>query len=243
MTTTACTDYETNGTVAGYAAGTLAAARVGEFERHLIGCAACQDSVRLAAGTRVALRDTAPRAGYVAATRPGRHRLMQFAWAAAAVIAIVFAGNGWLDRRAVQRLGSVTDMPAYQGIEVRASTQVADTLFVNAMRLYQAGRFHESLPLLLAARERGADVAATSFFIGVMELRAGRQHAAVAALSQSLGHESPYAPEARYYTAKAWLQLADADSARPHLEQAGRTDDPIAAAARALADSLAVRRR
>lgn len=242
MTSTACTGFETNGTVARYAAGSLAAVREQEFERHMVSCAACQEAVRLAAGTRAALRETAPQEREGVARRTGRRRIIVLS-AAAAALAIAVAGNGWLDRRAVQRLGMVTDMPAYQSIEVRASSQEADTLFVNAMRLYQQGRFHESLPLLRAARERGADVAATSFFIGVMELRAGRQRAAVAALSRSLRAGSPYAPEARYYTAKAWLQLARADSARPHLEQAGGADSPIAAPARALADSLAVRQR
>lgn len=242
MTSTTCSDYETDGTVGCYAAGTLPSGRVEEFERHLIGCAACQESVRLAAGTRAALRDSAPREKPLVERHLIRRRVMRLAWATAAVIAMVFAGNGWLDRRAMQRLGRVTGMPAYQSIEVRASTQEADTLFVNGMRLYQEGRFGESLPLLQAARVRGANVAATSFFIGVMELRAGRQHAAIATLAQALGHQSPYAPEARYYTAKAWLQLAGADSARVHLEQAAGTDSPIAAPARALADSLAVRR-
>ena len=232
MTTATCLQHEARDTPARYAAGRLEGPEAEDFELHLIGCASCQESVQLASAIRGELRDAPAR------SRRIRGWPVVLAGAVAATLVLAFSAGEWNRRRELGQLGAIGVMPSYHGIEVRAAGAPADSLFIAGMRAYVEGRTADALPLLVDARAGGADTATTSFFIGVLELRAGDARDALGSLMAAAARPSPYAAEARYYAAKAWLQLRRADSAMAQLEAAARHDTDIAAAARALADSV-----
>jgi hypothetical protein len=220
-----------------YVAGTLDAAETEAFERHLIACAECQQAVRLGAATRSEL------AGLPAAAPkplPSARRIgWQLGVLAAAAAAVLIVGLRLSDARALRRLGAVSTLPPYGGVAVRAPAG-SDSVFDDAMRQYRLGRLEDARRLLLEARRLGTDSIPASFFVGVIELVRRDADAAIRELATVLrGGDSPYAAEAHYYTAKAWLLRGGADSARAHLGVAGATKAAIARDARALADSVA----
>ena len=240
MTDEKCAELEKRSMVERYVSGTLGDAETQEFEGHMIGCARCQSAVRLGIAAREQLR-TMPGANRAPSRVP--HGLIVIGGlAAAAVFTFVLASRS-NDHDALVRLGAVGAPPPYQGIEVRSPAR-ADSLFGAAMRLYADGRHADAGPALRGARSAGADTVPTSFFIGVIELLSGRPRAAIDALALVLARgETPYAPEAHFLTAKAWLQLGRVDSASAHLAAASAARTPIAAHARALRDSVAEVRR
>jgi hypothetical protein len=234
MTSMTCAGYDARGVPVAYAARTLDAAETESFEINLIGCATCQDAVRLAVGARSALHGPGPR------PRPS-WRTAILAGIAASLLLVV-GGSGWTRRAELRALGDVSGLPRYEGIEVRSSPALADSFFVAGMRAYVEGR-QDAARLLAEARAHGADVATTSFFQGVLELHAGRARAAASLLAQSAGIASPYRQEAHFYLAKARLRLGDPDAALDELGRAAMADSRIAAHARALGDSVRRARR
>lgn len=147
------------------------------------------------------------------------------------------------NQEATKGLGRIDAAPAYAGFAVRATENVADSIFERGMRFYMEGRMDSARTVLIDARTRGADSVPTSFFIGVADLMTGRPRLAIDHLTVVVRRpDTPYTDEAHYYLAKAWLQLGRADSARVHLALPA-AGSAISAAARALSDSIAGRRR
>lgn len=217
-----------------YLANRLDPADLDAFERHLIGCADCQETLRLGLLVRDELR-VAPRT----ASRRRAPRVLVVGALAAAMIIGLLGWNRVQSRAGLARLGATSGVPAYEGIPVRAGADSGAAEFVAAMRLYGAGRLSEAKLLLRAARARGAPQAASSFFIGALELEAGESERAIAELSTVIaGGQSVYAPESRFYLAKAWLRVGRADSALAHLAAIPDIGTPNSVAARALADSV-----
>lgn len=229
-----CADFVESDVIQRYVAGRSSPAETEAFELHLVGCRECQDAVRLGAALRVELPRVA--ATTIAPKRP-RWALPVVGVAAAALL-LAFLGER-LDRRPIRDLGGVATAPPYAGVAVRATVGREDSLFEAGMRLYSGDRRAEALRALADARAAGADSTPTSFFIGVLHLLGGQPRLALRDLNVVTRRaESPYTAEAHFYAGKAWLQLARADSALARLDVAGRSAMPIAAHARALADSV-----
>lgn len=236
MTSRTCA-FADRGDLERYVAGTSPASETEEFERHLVGCAICQDGVRLGSAVRAALRSPPSQL----APRPRRTRrraaLLAATLLAASIVAVV--GVRVANQNAIRQLGAVASLPAYGGVAVRSEESEGDSLFAEGMRLYDARRFEEASLALENARARGADSVPTSFFLGVLRLVRDQPAAAQRELRVVLRHgDTPYAAEARFYLAKAWLRLGEGDSARAHLNELTSGPLPIAARARALVDSL-----
>jgi hypothetical protein len=103
------------------------------------------------------------------------------------------------------------------------------------MAVFTAGRYREAARLLGAVAPEDR-TPALSFYLGVATLLGGDPAGAVAVFGQ-VPAESPYAPEAHFYSAKAWLQSGRGDSALTQLA-AVPASTRIAAHAAALADSV-----
>lgn len=237
MTALTCFDYESKEIVNRYIAGGSSAAETEDFELHLIGCAACQDSVRVGAVARAALRS--PRRGD---SMPPRRIL---AWgrmlALAAGLGTIALGAYWLRQRSgeIEALGNLAVVPSYQGMEVRSSIGAADSLFAHGMSLYVEGRHAEARDALSRAMAQGSDSVPASFFIGAIDVLHGDPRSALTSLRVVLRRgDTPYAAEAHYYAAKAFLQLGRPDSAAAHLRAAAGGPLGVGAMARALADSV-----
>lgn len=214
-----------------YVAGALEPDAVAEFETHLLGCAECQAAVREGAAVSGALR-RATVAGTAAAS--GQRRT--FWWAVP--LGVAAAGALWLvasRQTPLERLGRVSTAPAFAGVPVRGDADSASRLADSGMAAYGAGRYREAARLLgvVAAADR---TPAISFYLGLATLMSGDPVTAV-----HVWHEvpegSPYAAEARFYSAKAWLQSGQGDSALVQLTLVP-AEARIAAHAMALADSV-----
>jgi hypothetical protein len=213
-----------------YVAGTLELENVTQFEAHLLGCAECQAAVREGVAVAAALRRISAPAVDLRSVH--RRRLW---WAVPLAAA---AGALWLvvgREGPLARLGRVAEAPVFAGVPVRGDADSLSRLADGGMAAYGAGRYGEAVRLLaaVAAEDR---TPALSFYLGLATLMSGDPAAAVHVLHE-VPDGSPYAAEAHFYSAKAWLQSGRGDSALAHLA-AVQTEARIAARAAALADSV-----
>ncbi len=214
-----------------YVAGTLELDAVTDFETHLLGCAECQAAVREGAVVGVALRGMA--AVGVAPSAPRRLGLwwaVPLAAAAAGVLWLVVGREGPL-----ARLGRVAEAPAFAGVPVRGDADRFTRLADSGMAAYQDGRYREAARLLGAVPEEER-TSGLRFFLGVATLLAGSPQNAARQLAD-VSADSPYAAEAHFYRAKAWLRLGQGDSALVELA-AVEAGTSVGAHAAALADSV-----
>lgn len=211
-----------------YVAGTLEGEAGDAFEVHLLECEACQRAVRDGTAVAAALRVAVP----------GRRRavlpwVVPLAAAAAAVAWLV-----WPRPDPVRALGRVGAVPAFDGLAVRAGPDSATTLADQGMAAYAAGEFARAAALLGAAAALDP-TPAVHFFLGIARLKAGARDSGLVALRAALEPPgNPYAPEARFYLAKAWLALGRADSALAQLEAVPADAGALRPRAAALSDSI-----
>lgn len=209
-----------------YVAGTLPSDAAEAFEIHLLGCAGCQRLVEEASALRAALR--------VRATPRRTPRLL---WATATAAAIVVAVALLRGPNGFEQLGR-TAAPPFSGVLARSDPDSASQGITDGLTAYSGGDYRRAAALLGSAQRASAEPG-VAFLLGAARLMSGDRRGAITAFhaaSEPAGN--PYAAEARYYAAKAWLQLGRADSALAELRGA-----PRAAALRALADSIAARMR
>jgi hypothetical protein len=214
-----------------YVAGTLEPDAVVEFETHLLGCAECQAAVREGVAVAAVLRRIS--APVVDPVWVGRRRR----WWAVPLVAAA-AGTLWLimNREGpLARLGRVSEAPVFAGVAVRGDADSASRLADSGMTAYGAGRYRETVQLLGAVAPEDR-TPALSFYLGLATLMSGDPAEAVLMLHE-VPDGSPYAAEAHFYSAKAWLQSGHGDSALVQLT-AVPAEARIAAHAAALADSV-----
>lgn len=214
-----------------YVAGTLEPEAVAEFEIHMLGCAKCQAAVREGATVSSALRRlTSAQAPAASGARRGFWWTVPLGVAAAGALWLVVRGDAPLER-----LGRVSTAPAFAGVPVRGDVDSVSQLADSAMTAYAAGRYREAARLLgtVTAADR---TPALSFYFGLATLMSGDPAGAVNVLHE-VPDGSPYAAEAHFFSAKAWLQWGHGDSALVQLG-AVPAEARIAAHAAALADSV-----
>lgn len=233
MTGAACPSLRDDETARRWVTGRLDAAGAAEFEVHLLGCARCQIAVEQAAALSSALRSTRHAPGHRGIPWP----LLR--WIAPVVLAAGLAGVVLWPRNPFARLADPGPPPSFGAAIVRSGT--GEGAAGRGMGAYLARDYRATARLLASvpAAEAGPGV---RFFLGVSLLLDGRAAAAVAPLAEAVGDgTTPYAAEASLWLAKAWLRLAQPDSALPVLRAlGGRADFPVLSAhARALADSVA----
>jgi tetratricopeptide (TPR) repeat protein len=162
--------------------------------------------------------------------RLGRWWAVPLEAAAAGVLWLVVGREGPL-----ARLGRVLEAPVFAGVAVRGDADSASRLADSGMTAYGAGRYREAVQLLGAVAPEDR-TPALSFYLGLATLMSGDPAEAVHVL-HDVPAGSPYAAEAHFYSAKAWLQSGRGDSALAHLA-AVPAEARIAARAAALADSV-----
>ncbi len=219
-----------------YVAGTLELENVAQFEAHLLGCAECQAAVREGVAVAAALRRiSAPVAESAKVRRRHLWWAVPLTAAAAGALWLVVGREGPL-----AELGRVAEAPPFAGVPVRGDADSASRLADSGMAAYGAGEYVEAARLLGAVPEE-VRTAGLRFYLGVSLLltdapRDGARHLA------DVSADSPYAAEAHFYRAKAWLRLGQADSALAELA-AVEAGTSIGAHAAALADSVQEARR
>lgn len=225
--------------IARYVAGTLPAPEVAALEAHLLECAACERQIREGAAIRAALRHDPP----VAAANARPTRWPRAGWmlaavtaAAAAVAFLLVAGRD----DDISRLGRVAQAPEFRPLAVRADASDSDRLVDSAMTFYSRGDF-DRVDHMLGRAAAATPAPAVSFYLGVARIQRGNPAGAVVALRGALEPSgNPYAADARFYMAKAFLALRERDSALTHLS-AVPAASPLYPNARALMDSVRAR--
>jgi len=228
-----CPAFNADDAVHRYVAGTLSPTEEACFEIHLLECEECQRAVREGMVLREALLK-----------RGERTRWRPLVWvsplAAAAVVLL------WLFlplENEIERLGRLEAVPVFTPLPVRTGADSGTAIIDRGMEHYRAHDFRRAArELAVGARlEPGPGV---QFFLGIAQLQTGAVEAAVGSLSAALEPDgNPYAAEAHFYLAKAWLRLNEADSALGHLEAIPSSASAIHTAAGALADSVREARR
>ncbi len=212
-----------------YVAGTLEPESTAEFEAHLLGCVECQAAVREGAVVAAALRRvSAP----VPETTWRRRRVWWTVPLAAAAVVLWLVVRG---ESPLARLGRVAHAPVFAAVPVRGDADSASRLADSGMTAYGLGRYREAARVLgtLPPSDR---TPAVSFYRGLALLMSRDPRAAIRVLDE-VPAASPYAAEAQFYLAKAWLRAGNGDSALAHLARIS-AGTRIAASAAALADSV-----
>lgn len=194
--------------VAQYVAGTMDATELDDFEQHLLKCESCRNAVRVGATARVALVESA---GAQMSRGPGRTRLLWLA-AAAGITTIILVNRN----DSIGRLGEITAAPFVAGV-VRPARDSITALVDSGMAAYAAADFRTAARQLERATSRDSS-ASVSFFLGVSLLMNEENRAALRALERVTAG-TPYATEAAYYRAKAFVRLKQRDSAVAVLER------------------------
>ena len=222
--------------IARYLAGTLEPEAVEAFELHMVDCAACQRALRDGAVLRKVLR-TSPARAAIASPSPARRRIR---WvlplAAAAGLATIWLA---MPREGpLQRLGRLGPAPALAVLPVRGDADTAASLGRRGMDEYLAGRYRQAAQLF-SASDSLEPTETVAFYRGVSALFGGDAAGAIVVLRRVMhSADDPYAAEAHFYSAKAWLRLGRADSALAHLSAIAAGSGAIAAHAAALTDSV-----
>lgn len=239
-----------------YVAGILPVDEVEAFELHLLGCERCRREVDLALRFAPALAAGAARVVSpdvtLAASEPGRassppggasprparrsRRLLIAglpALAAAALLVVVARSDSELER-----LAAITP-PPFTGAPSRSLEETREV--DNGMQAYARRDFTRAAELLGRAAVTDSSPS-VSFYLGVSRLATGDARGALQALAvpRSL-LASPYRDDAAFFASKAHLRLGQVDSALAIL-RAIPPNSPTAPPARALAESLMVRR-
>jgi len=222
-----------------YVAGTLEDIVAVVFEGHLVGCARCQSRLRDAVALRKVLR------GAVAAAPPRRLVRARAHWmvplAAAASIGVI-----WLAAARpspLVRLGGMADAPPLAVMPVRTDGDSIAAWVGRGLNAYRAGRFGEAA-LFLGRGDSLQPAPATKYYRGAALLMGDDPRGAIAALESTAGSDAdPFAAEAHFLMAKAWLRLGQADSALAQLARLTVAGHPLTQVAAALAESVRVVRR
>ncbi len=232
MTTPPCRDAGVD-VIPRYLAGTLEAEAVEAFELHMVDCPSCQAALRSGAALRKVLRATPVRR---AGPRPVLRSLRWVVPLGAAAAVFVL----WLalpHETPLGRLGRVGAPPALGVLPVRGDADSAALLVGRGMDAYLAGRYPEAARLFAGSDSLSPSETA-AFYRGISALFSGDAVRAIVVFRRVMARaDDPYAPEAHFYSAKAWLRLRSPDSALAHLV-AIPGGAALAAHAAALADSV-----
>jgi uncharacterized protein HemY len=207
-----------------YVAGTMNEQELERFELHLLECAVCRGKVREGAAVRTVLHAVPSRR-----TRPLIWALPALAAAAAAAVILLPRENE------LARLGR-TAAPPFTAEPVRAQSSAA--LADQGMAAYSAGDWARASELLARAAETDP-TPGVYFFLGAALLMNDDAAGALAAFRNALEpEENPYAAEARFYSAKAWLRREQADSALAELAAIPADAGALHSHAGSLADTI-----
>ena len=231
-----------------YASGRLPDAETAAFEAHLLTCDRCQRELTLAIAVREALPEADAEAAdeepYVPRRLPWRGIAAGLTLAAAAVAALLLIPRERVSSEFAE-LGRVTQPPVYLGVPVRQAPARPDSVFAEAMNIYASGDYAEAADGLARAVDAGAGPVPAEFFRGASLMMLDRPEEAEAAFAAVIeAGDSPYLSEAHFYRAKTLLRVGRAGEAQAELRESVESADSgseIAAAARALSDSLEAR--
>jgi tetratricopeptide (TPR) repeat protein len=209
-----------------YLAGKLDPATIDEWEGHLFACDRCAERLELCQTITPVLREMAPEIRReMQPAKPARRWLwIALPLAAAAMFAFTLVDWAPKPKVAVSSTPDYTllaklDPPAYHAPTLRSVPAPAQTKFRDAMTAYQAHDWSRAIEGLKASLELDSAAAAPRFFLGASYLLSGNPQAAAIELAQVATSDSPFAEEARFDLAKAFLAQGRKEEALTALQQ------------------------
>jgi hypothetical protein len=231
-----CAEGELEFVAERYLAGRLEEAEARQFEEHYFECQRCFDQLEALRLIRQELRPAAK----------ARSAYAMVGWIAAGLIVALGAGVTFWPRASAPSDARQTqpqpappnlvalarfDPPPYQPLRLRGAQ---DRGFRRAMEQYQRGDYGAAIATL-----EKFDTAQARFFLGVSYLLSNQTDSGLAALGRVIAAgDSPYLEEARFYSAKGFLQKSDAAGARKQLESVIAMKGDLAAQAGQLLQQL-----
>jgi predicted Zn-dependent protease len=207
-----CETVERDNIIERYLDRSLTSEEQTAWEEHYFGCMECLEKLEVLQAVQRPLRE-------IAARKPSRQP--QWIWAAAGIAALlaVTAGVLWMMPRtqpvspAIAKQTGPTmmelaqlDPPPYSPQLTRGSETPVEARFRAAMPAYQAKRYQEAVAGLQSALALDPQFAPARFFLGASYLLNGQSAPAIDQLNQVASGDSPFAEEARYCLAKAYLR-------------------------------------
>lgn len=222
-----CPEVELEHIVEQYLAGQLREPEREQWELHYFECDRCFAALQAMLAVQSALRAAGP------AMIPVRRRpvwawpAMGLAAAAALFAAVLFTRPSHEAARnvppAVAHEGILTlarvEPPPYAASTLRGPGDSAASDFRAAMENYPAGDYHATAAALRQVLQRHPDSADARYFLGICELLDGKAQAAVPELRSIAAAGSPYAEEAHYFLAQAYLRLGQVPDALAELKR------------------------
>jgi anti-sigma factor RsiW len=210
-----------------YLAGKLDPAVKEQWELHYFGCDRCAELLATWQAIDKPLRGMA---GSIRQEIRRRKTTGRWLWAGAAIAAALLVGLGIkMTRRSgpaprpdiaakVPAVNPLTELarldpPTYKPPTLRSAGSKAEARFQKAMEPYVTRDYPLTITGLRAALELDPAAAAPRFFLGACDLLTGNAAGGARELERVAAGDSPFAPEARFDLAKAYLMQGNKDQA------------------------------
>jgi tetratricopeptide (TPR) repeat protein len=211
-----------------YLAGTLDPDLKAQWELHYFSCGRCAELLATWQAIDRPLRDMA---GSIRQVIRPRQTTGRWLWAGAAIAAAVLVGLGIrlattsgnapphpqiaVTAPAVNPLTELArlDPPSYRSPTLRGAGSQAEVQFQKAMESYLTRDYLGAIAGLRAALDLDPAAAAPRFFLGACEVLTGDTASGARDFERVAAGDSPFAPEARFDLAKAYLQQGNKDKA------------------------------
>ena len=133
----------------------------------------------------------------------------------------------------------MVEAPPYEPARLRSVNGEGTLRYQEAMTAYEAGAYAKAIPGLEQALELEPELAMARFYLGACYLLEDEPEPAIESLSRIADNADPQIREwALFYRAKAYLRLADVDSARRDLSEVMQLDGELRAEAEEVLEQL-----
>lgn len=237
-----CAEIEKNDWIERYLRGDLNDGDVQRLEEHLLTCKECHEHLEDLSLLRASLSEDR-----WAVADEQRASRVQWGWAWAAAATLLAGAVILWPRLADQPSQGDVDMarlsaveaPPYEPIKLRAVASEGERRFREAMPAYQKGAFTEAIPGLEVAVALDPELAQAHFYLGACFLLSDQPGPAIGSFGRVVQTEDPrYLEWAYLYRAKAYLRVADLESARRDLGHVVGMQGELAAEAQEVLDQL-----
>jgi tetratricopeptide (TPR) repeat protein len=239
-----CAEVDRDESIERYLRGELGEAEARALEEHYFACNRCFEALKDYSALRSEFAEERWAVREEVVTLPW-HRTWAWVGAAAAVVLAVgvvfWLRSGQPARELDPQIAelSTIEAPPYSPRSLRSGAGQAESLFREAMVLYQKSEFAGAIPGLEAAVDLDPDLTSARFYLGASYLLTSEYEKAVESLTQGLETDDlSYREWALWLRSKAYLGVGEVEAARRDLEAVIRLDGELRAQAQEVLNQL-----